>query len=389
MQPRQIQIRVSQQPPDSQVHVGVRGEVSELRAGSATAGTASGGWQPPGSFAPRCPRPGGWALAAAAPRPASLPSPRRSSPLTATEPEEEATKTRITIFTSWAAPPPRRRDQTGRGSEAAGTPLPRTGRGQGRPAPPRHRPLRAAATLSTLFPRGGSPSRASRVRLLADRRQAITARGGKGGGGAQGPTGAVVLPGRGPARCSSCFTSKTEPSRQPACSELPCPRPPGLPGATIRVWEAEKGLVPPSRCAARRSRWPQRMMNNTLKFIPSAIRAASPWQLGPPGCSWSSYPVRSATSALPGLGPAPLAAIYSGEGVENGVILVRPHRHIPVRAGKRNNAREVGHWVRGLFNTIHLKGVKQHCLFSLPGIDVQFSILSTVEQMLLISRISR
>lgn len=37
---------------------------------------------------------------------------------------------------------------------------------------------------------------ASRVRRLADRRQAVTARGGKGGGGAQGPTGAVVLAGR-------------------------------------------------------------------------------------------------------------------------------------------------------------------------------------------------
>lgn len=94
-------------------------------------------------------------------------------------------------------------------------------------------------------------------------------------------------------------------------------------------------------------------------------------------------------SALQGPSPALLAAIYGGEWVENGAILERSQRHIPVRAGERGNTREVGPWVRGLCHPIYLKGAKWRALCSLPGMDVEFSILSAVEQMLLIKRISR
>lgn len=153
---------------------------------------AAAGTAPPDP--PRCPGPAGWA----------------PLPLTATEPEEEATKTRITIFTSWAAPRPR---DGAKGSGATGsTPRGRRSAALG-PGAPLHRRSPAGSPGWQRLP-GPQPSGAP---LRSARRwEAITAGGGKSGGGAQRPTGNVVLRGWGNAPCLLRFEGETE-ARRSGC----------------------------------------------------------------------------------------------------------------------------------------------------------------------------
>lgn len=74
--------------------------------------------------------------------------------------------------------------------------------------------------------------------------------------------------------------------------------------------------------------------------------------------------------------------------MENVAVLDRLHRHIPVRAGERGNTRDVRPLCKRAF-LHHTSQRSQTALFALPGIEVQLSILTAVEQMLLINRISR
>lgn len=191
-------------------------------------------------------RPGPWgsATAPAAPRPAHLPS---SPPLA----------------------PTHRHGARGGGDEDADHHLHLMSRATGRDGAARLRGYRSPAGIGTGRRRrpprstspppeggrcrstpslsGGSPSRESRVRLLADRRQAITARGGKGGGGAQGLTGAVVLSWQGTARRAALPHRHSAGKTAAACSE-PRPRRPGLPSATVRL-RGCRGACAPSGCA--------------------------------------------------------------------------------------------------------------------------------------------
>lgn len=112
------------------------------------------------------------------------------------------------------------------------------------------------------------------------------------------------------------------------------------------------------------------MMNDELKFSPSTIRAVPPSQPGPPSCSSPSCLVQSHHLSFPEQGSSPTGRHLPWQ---------RGGKwRVPGRVGKRDNTREVGGWARGLCYLLHLKGAKQHCLFSLPGINVQFSILSAV-----------
>lgn len=155
--------------------------------------------------------------------------------------------------------------------------------------------------------------------------------------------------------------------RAPAPGAACCHRAPG------RAWE---GLVPPCRCHARRSR------GTTPEIAPPGHEGCSSLQLR---LLLVLLPHAEPPDLIAVSGSGPLVAAYCGKAVENELFWAG----IPVKTSNRNNAGKAGHWVRGLSYAMYSKGLKQRCPFSRPSMDVQFPILSAVEQMLLIIGISR